>query len=219
MRRTKQEEAGTVILRKQREVIRDVMLSAGQCATWLTLDELAKLTHYPQASISAQLRHLRKPRNGAHTVVKRCRTTNKAMRAEGFAALWEYSVMQERRVPTRRTVRPARSAGVEARHIRVELERHRQISVAAGYSSTAQRVGRRLRAGRAEGARGTGLGFAHGAFPALLPRPRALRECAALSRPERAQLVNWTEEVRNRCGKELLRRGMSPPRKYFREAT
>jgi hypothetical protein len=33
MRRTKQEEAGTVILRKQREVIRDVMLSAGQCAT------------------------------------------------------------------------------------------------------------------------------------------------------------------------------------------
>jgi hypothetical protein len=31
--------------------------------------------------------------------------------------------------------------------------------------------------------------------------------------------VNWTEEVRNRCGKELLRRGMFPPRKYFREAT
>jgi hypothetical protein len=30
--------------------------------------------------------------------------------------------------------------------------------------------------------------------------------------------VNWTEEVRLRCGKELLRRGMFPPRKYFREA-
>jgi DNA-binding IclR family transcriptional regulator len=28
----------------------------------LTLDELAKLTHYPPASIFAQLRHLRKPR-------------------------------------------------------------------------------------------------------------------------------------------------------------
>jgi hypothetical protein len=27
--------------------------------------------------------------------------------------------------------------------------------------------------------------------------------------------VNWTEEVRHRCGKELLRRGMFPPRKYF----
>ncbi len=27
--------------------------------------------------------------------------------------------------------------------------------------------------------------------------------------------VNWSEEVRRRCGKELLRRGMFPPRKYF----
>jgi hypothetical protein len=28
--------------------------------------------------------------------------------------------------------------------------------------------------------------------------------------------VNWSEEVRHRCGQELLRRGMFPPRKYFR---
>lgn len=102
MRRTKQEEARPVQLRKQREVIRDVMLSAGQCATWLTLDELAKLTHYPPASISAQLRHLRKPRYGAFAVVKRCRTLNKAMRAEGFGAVWEYSVLQDRRARVRR---------------------------------------------------------------------------------------------------------------------
>lgn len=27
--------------------------------------------------------------------------------------------------------------------------------------------------------------------------------------------VNWTEELRRRCGKELLRRGMFPPRRYF----
>lgn len=27
--------------------------------------------------------------------------------------------------------------------------------------------------------------------------------------------VNWSEEIRRRCGKELLRRGMFPPRKYF----
>jgi hypothetical protein len=27
--------------------------------------------------------------------------------------------------------------------------------------------------------------------------------------------VNWTEEIRRRVGKELLRRGMFPPRKYF----
>ena len=27
--------------------------------------------------------------------------------------------------------------------------------------------------------------------------------------------VTWSEEVRHRCGKELLRREMFPPRKYF----
>ena len=102
MRGAKQEEAKPVQLRKQREVIRDVMLSAGQCATWLTLDELTKLTHYPPASISAQLRHLRKPRYGAYEVVKRCRAMDKAMRADGFGAVWEYSVLQQRRAPGRR---------------------------------------------------------------------------------------------------------------------
>ena len=30
--------------------------------------------------------------------------------------------------------------------------------------------------------------------------------------------VNWSEEIRARCGKELLRRGMFPPRKYFSNA-
>lgn len=35
---------------------------------WLTLDEIAKATGDPQASISAQLRHLRKARFGAHEV-------------------------------------------------------------------------------------------------------------------------------------------------------
>jgi hypothetical protein len=110
MRRTKQKEARPVVLRKQREVIRDVMLSAGQCATWLTLDELAKLTHYPPASISAQLRHMRKPRFGAYEVVKRCRTVNKAMRAEGFGTVWEYSVLQHRRVRVRRVTNRRRKA-------------------------------------------------------------------------------------------------------------
>ena len=27
--------------------------------------------------------------------------------------------------------------------------------------------------------------------------------------------VSWSEEIRKRCGEELLRRGMFPPRKYF----
>lgn len=111
MRRTKQKEAGRRQSRRQREVIRDVMLSAGQCATWLTLDELAKLTHYPPASISAQLRHMRNPRFGAYEVVKRCRTANKAMRAEGFGAVWEYSVLQDGRAAVRR----GRNRGRKAR--------------------------------------------------------------------------------------------------------
>ena len=60
-------------LRSQRETIRDVMLSAAECETWLTLGELRALTRYGEASISAQLRHLRKAENGGYEVVKRHR--------------------------------------------------------------------------------------------------------------------------------------------------
>jgi hypothetical protein len=66
------------------------MLSARQCETWLTLDELAKLTHYPPASISAQLRHLRKPQYGAFLVEKRPRTVRTILRGEDFGTIWEY---------------------------------------------------------------------------------------------------------------------------------
>jgi uncharacterized protein (DUF2132 family) len=37
---------------------------------WYTLAEIAKLTTDPEASISAQLRHLRKPRFGNHEIEK-----------------------------------------------------------------------------------------------------------------------------------------------------
>jgi hypothetical protein len=90
----------------QMEVIRDVLLSAAECADqiarhsytrlwnvtqiavdggWLTLREIADLTNYGEASISAQLRHLRKPYFGAYVVVKRRRgsVTNGA---------WEYRI-------------------------------------------------------------------------------------------------------------------------------
>jgi hypothetical protein len=60
-------------LRSQREIIRDVMLSAADCDSWLTLGELRALTHYGEASISAQLRHLRKTENGGYDVTKRHR--------------------------------------------------------------------------------------------------------------------------------------------------
>jgi hypothetical protein len=131
MRRSKRrrEVTGLRPARKQREVIRDVMLSAGQCATWLTLDELTKLTQYPPASISAQLRHLRKPRYGGYAVVKRCRMVNKAMRAEGFGALWEYSVEPVRRVIVqRKRKRRQAPSGSEERSAPRKNERPRRAA-------------------------------------------------------------------------------------------
>src|SRR2546425_12467070 len=58
-------------LRTQLETIREVMLSAAQRDSWLTLREIAAITHYGEASISAQLRHLRKPAFGSYGVEKR----------------------------------------------------------------------------------------------------------------------------------------------------
>lgn len=50
---------------------------------WLTLAEIRERTGDPEASISAQLRHLRKPRFGGHTIDKR-------RRGDPAAGLWEY---------------------------------------------------------------------------------------------------------------------------------
>jgi hypothetical protein len=68
------------------------MTSARECQTWLTLDELAKLTHYPPASISAQLRHLRKPEYGGFVVEKRPRAVGVVLRGEDFGTVWEYQL-------------------------------------------------------------------------------------------------------------------------------
>lgn len=40
---------------------------------WRTLEEISRLTGDPQASVSAQLRHLRKEKFGAHQVERRAR--------------------------------------------------------------------------------------------------------------------------------------------------
>jgi hypothetical protein len=92
MRTIQRREVKRSSRRRQRDVLCDVMLSARECETWLTLDELAKLTHYPPASISAQLRHLRKPQFGAFVVEKRPRKTAGALRGEDFGAIWEYQL-------------------------------------------------------------------------------------------------------------------------------
>lgn len=54
---------------------------------WRTLGEIQDATGDPQASISAQLRHLRKKRFGSHTVEKR-------RRGDPSAGLYEYRVAE-----------------------------------------------------------------------------------------------------------------------------
>jgi DNA-binding CsgD family transcriptional regulator len=54
---------------------------------WRTLQEIADRTGDPPASISAQLRHLRKKRFGLHTVERRSR-------GDRVAGLWEYRVLE-----------------------------------------------------------------------------------------------------------------------------
>ena len=83
-------------LRSQRDVIRDVMVSAADCDTWLTLGELRAITRYGEASISAQLRHLRKAENGGYEIVKRHREGASPARpgADGRGeGVWEYRIL------------------------------------------------------------------------------------------------------------------------------
>ena len=108
MRTIRRKEQRRMARRRQRDVLCDVMLSARQCETWLTLDELAKLTHYPPASISAQLRHLRKPQYGGFVVEKRQREFGRVLLGEDFGTVWEYQlqrgvrrILGRRRAPIR----------------------------------------------------------------------------------------------------------------------
>ena len=105
MRRTKVREPKRIRLRTQRQVLCDVMLSAGECGTWLTLQELAQLTCYGEASISAQLRHLRKPEHGAHVVAKRRRHVEEALRGEAHGPVWEYQLQRAMPIAARREPR------------------------------------------------------------------------------------------------------------------
>ena len=66
-------------IKKQHEVIRDFLL---QHRSWFTLAELRGLLQYPEASISAQLRHLRKPKFGSYRVEKQRR----------HGGTWEYKL-------------------------------------------------------------------------------------------------------------------------------
>lgn len=70
-------------LRRQHEHIREWMLAHGG---WRTLAEIREALGYSDSSISAQLRHLRKPRFGCYRVEKRRRNGK---------GTWEYRVSQQ----------------------------------------------------------------------------------------------------------------------------
>ena len=112
MRNIRRGEPKQVGRRRQRDVLCDVLLSARQCETWLTLDELAKLTHYPPASISAQLRHLRKPQFGGFAVEKRPRASSAVLRGEDFGTVWEYQIRRSLRRILGRNQTPRRGVNL-----------------------------------------------------------------------------------------------------------
>ena len=72
--------------RTQRETLLTVLRMAARHEQWMTLEELAGKTKYPPASISAQLRHLRKAEYGGWVVQKRRREW------EREDVVWEYSL-------------------------------------------------------------------------------------------------------------------------------
>ena len=64
---------------------------------WLTLHEVARLTMFGEASISAQLRHLRKRENNSFRVEKRRRISAEIRRTGRLAPVWEYQLRPRRR--------------------------------------------------------------------------------------------------------------------------
>ncbi len=95
-RKTRNESTRAAVLR-QRDIVCDVMLCAAECQAWLTLRELARLTRYGEASISAQLRHLRQPQYGAFVVEKQRRKEDEVGRLAQQGPVWEYRLRRRRR--------------------------------------------------------------------------------------------------------------------------
>lgn len=67
-----------------------VLMSDGN---WRTLSEIERVTGHPAASVSAQLRHLRKERFGSFVV-------NKRRSGDKRSGLFEYQVLPPRAVPS-----------------------------------------------------------------------------------------------------------------------
>jgi hypothetical protein len=80
-----QESTDKVRLSKQLIRVRDAMLD-GQ---WRTFSDISEITGDPEPSISAQLRHLRRPCFGAYAVDKR----------KMASGLWQYRVTEGAAMP------------------------------------------------------------------------------------------------------------------------
>jgi hypothetical protein len=65
-----------------------------QNGAWLTLPEIHSQTNDPVSSISAQIRHLRKPEHGSHIIKKRRRGTAER-------GLFEYRLLNDGQEQTR----------------------------------------------------------------------------------------------------------------------
>jgi hypothetical protein len=105
----------------QREILRDVMMSASSRGMWLTLRQLAAITKFGEASISAQLRHLRKRQNGGYLIGRQLREPKAASRT-ATEPLWEYKLKLRRKdrqdaASTERTLRLLRDAIRAAREM------------------------------------------------------------------------------------------------------
>jgi hypothetical protein len=109
-RTTRSERAKT-----QLAVIRKLMTAAAMRGWWLTLGEIAQDTQFGEASISAQLRHLRKRKFGNCRVEKRIRRLVPKRRWPARKAdsgvVWEYRVSRPK---LRRSASRARRARVHA---------------------------------------------------------------------------------------------------------
>jgi hypothetical protein len=84
----------------QLAAIRELMMRAFDRGVWLTLGEIAAATEFGEASISAQLRHLRKTHHGGYRVEKRRRwparpsaAAQKIHDARRGPVIWEYHVL------------------------------------------------------------------------------------------------------------------------------
>lgn len=84
----------------QLAAIRELTTRASARGTWLTLAEIAEATEFAEASISAQLRHLRKAHHGGYHVEKRHRcsargvaTMRKIRDTRRGPVIWEYRVL------------------------------------------------------------------------------------------------------------------------------